>query len=192
MAIDDLGPFYDADGNDITDQVLQEAAGQSGNKPGWRKDLEDKAEQGKEAVTRAAEATARAEAAERREALRDAGVDLKSELGKFFADSYKGESTADAIKEAAGKIGLIPVSQTPEAQAQMQALERIANAGAGAGTADGASLDDLQTQIDNFQGTQAEFNTFLVSKGVIGDPSRQGAKWTKGNDQTEITVPAPR
>lgn len=192
MALNELGPFYDADGNDITDQVLQEAQPQSGNAPGWRKKLEEDAEQGKEAVKQAAQATARAEAAERREALREAGVDLTSELGKFFADSYKGDSTAEAIKEAAGKIGLIPVSQTPAVQAEMQGLERIAAAGAGAGATPVASEEDLETQIQNFQGSDAEFNAFLVSKGVGSDSSRQGAKWLKGNDQTAITVPSTR
>ena len=192
MALNDLGPFYDADGNDITDQVLEQAQPASGNTPGWRKKLEEDAEQGKEAVKQAATATARAEAAERREALREAGVDLSSELGKFFADSYKGESTADAIKEAAGKIGLIPVSQTPQVQAEMQGLERVAAAGAGAVATAGVETDDLDVQITNFRGSKAEFDDFLVKKGVIGDPSRGGARWQKGNDTSEMTVPAAR
>jgi len=48
----------------------------------------------------AREAAARADAAERKLAIVTAGIDATNPLGRFFAENYKGELTAEAIKSA--------------------------------------------------------------------------------------------
>lgn len=71
--------------------------------------------------TQAGEATAnaaRAEAAERRIAFLEAGVDTTSDIGVLFVDAYKGELTTDAIVAAATKVNALrpaPVAATPPA-----------------------------------------------------------------------------
>lgn len=190
MAIEDLGPIYDSEGNDITEDVLAQAKGQTqGNTPGWRRELEQKAEQGKEAIEREKAATERAEAAERKSALLEAGVDVTTELGKYFADTYKGEATAEAIKEAAGKIGLIPISQTPAVQGELAALGRIADASAG--TQIPASDLPPEEQIANFSGTADQFDDWVKKFGTQIDRTNNDAVWDKPSSR-EITTPQGR
>lgn len=68
--------------------------GNGGNPPGWRKNLEDRAKRGDEA-------TQRADQAERRLAIAEAGVPTKSRLGRIFADDFDGDVSDDAAIKAA-------------------------------------------------------------------------------------------
>ena len=80
-------------------------------------------------------------ALERRDAIREAGIDTSSPLGKFFADKYDGEPTAEAVKAAAIAAGFVETGdpapgQTapdPAIAASLEAGERIAAASPGAG-----------------------------------------------------------
>ena len=91
-----------------------------------------------EASRASAEAQARVAELERRDAFRDAGLDLKNPLQKMAADSYKGELNSDKVSEYIESLGLNtkpddtppPPVTTPEERA---ALERIAAAGQGDG-----------------------------------------------------------
>jgi hypothetical protein len=101
----------------------------------WVRDLERKAHEGKQAVKDAATATARAAELERQLALRDAGIDLTSPQGKFFAENYNGDISVDAIKAKASEIGLIAQSENPEIKQELAALDRVANASSGSASA---------------------------------------------------------
>lgn len=185
MAINDLGTIYDANGNDITDQVHAEF--ENAPEPqtqGWRKKLQEDAEKGKEAQTREADAIARADAAERKVALIEAGVDMSTPLGKYFADTYKGDATVDAIKDAAGQIGLISAAQSPVVQNELAGLERITNASQGAGTSAASSPEE---QIENFKGTPEEFDLFVATLGSKIDRNKD-VEWQKPQEQSVIPL----
>lgn len=186
MAIEDLGPFYDGDGVDITDQVLAQASGgNQGQTPGWRRKLEEDAERGKEAVKEAEAAKAELAAANRKTALIEAGVDMKTPLGKYFADTYQGAATVEAIKDAAGQIGLISAAQSPAVQEELATQDRIAAASQGAS---GSSADDSDEQkIANFKGTPEEFDAFMEGLGSKIDRSKD-AVWQKTPAQALIPV----
>jgi len=181
--------LFDAEGNPLTEAEALEALGQTGDKPGWRKNLEEDARLGKEAVKSAAEAQARADAAERKAALIEAGVDLNTPLGKYFAENYKGEATVDAVKDAAGVIGLIPVSTTPAVKAEAAALDRIAGASTSTSAPD-PDLDEM-AQIDAFdiRGDGKAFDAFVKKLGVTVDRGDMGAKWDSPYAR-EVTTPA--
>ncbi len=75
------------------DSVSQES------KPNWRRELEDRAKAGDEAVAELAQL--------RRElSFRDAGVDPNTKQGQYFMRGYDGEMTADAIRAEAAELGL--------------------------------------------------------------------------------------
>ena len=185
--------LYDEEGNPLTEAEALEALGQSNgtqqNTPGWRKALIEDAEKGKEAVKQAAEAQARADAAERKAAILEAGVDLSTPLGKYFAENYKGEPNADAVKDAAGVIGIIPISQTPAVQADVAALNRIANASTSASAPDPA-LDEM-AQIEQFdiRGDGKAFDAFVAKMGLQVDSNDMGAKWDQ-SPYSPVTTPA--
>jgi hypothetical protein len=77
----------------------------------------------REAAKRGEAATKRADEAERRLALVEAGVDTKSPVGKLFTEAYKGPLTEDAIKEAWGElvpanaVAPAPLEEAPAAPA---------------------------------------------------------------------------
>lgn len=183
--------LYDEEGNPLTPEEVQEALGQTGNsqQPGWRKQLEEDAKQGKEAVKAAAEAQARADAAERRAALIEAGIDVSTPIGKYFADNYKGDATVDAVKDAAGVLGLIPTSQTPAVQAEAAAMNRIAGASSSTSAPD-PELDEL-AQINQFdiRGDGKAFDAFVAKMGLQVDRNDMGAKWDTPYSR-EVTTPA--
>lgn len=88
------------------------------------------------------EATARAASdgrvaeLERRDAFRDAGLDLKQPLHKMAADSYKGELESEKVTEYITSLGLNQKADPPAPNtdpAEAATLERIANAGRGDG-----------------------------------------------------------
>ena len=58
---------------------------------------------------------ARAIAAERRIAFLEAGVDTTSDIGQLFVAAYPGELTADAIQEAAARVGALRQATPPPA-----------------------------------------------------------------------------
>lgn len=91
-----------------------------------------------ETAKREATATARVAELERREAFREAGIDLSNPLHKVVAESYNGELDSAKVKEYVDGLGLnaaSPPPPPPETPAdERAALERIANAGQGDGT----------------------------------------------------------
>ena len=58
---------------------------------------------------------AEAEAAQRKLAFIEAGIDVNSPTGKLFAKAYDGEFSLDAVKQAAQEYGLI--GETPKVTA---------------------------------------------------------------------------
>ena len=186
-------PLFDADGNELSPEEVLEALGQQNgsqqNQPGWRKKLEEDARLGNEAITAKAEADARAEAAERKAALIEAGIDLKTPLGKYFAENYKGEATEEAVRNAAGVIGLIPASQTPAVQQEAAAIQRIAEASTSSSAPDPA-LDEI-AQIEQFEikGDPKAFDAFFAKLGGQVDRGDMGAKWDSPYAR-EIVTPA--
>ncbi len=72
-----------------------------------------------------------AEAAKKKLAFVEAGVDLSSPVAEYFVKGYDGEISADAIKSAASKLNLTPQSApAPQAvqPAEQQAWNRMGNA----------------------------------------------------------------
>lgn len=52
----------------------------------------------------------------RQSAFKEAGIDTESGPGKFFAEKYDGDLTAEAIREAAEPYGFVSSEQTADAQ----------------------------------------------------------------------------
>jgi len=72
-----------------------------------------------------------AEAAKKKLAFVEAGVDLSSPVAEYFIKGYDGEISTDAIKSAASKLNLTPQSApAPQAvqPAEQQAWNRMGNA----------------------------------------------------------------
>ena len=185
--------LFDEAGNPLTEAEVLEALGQQNgsqqNTPGWRKALQEDAEKGKQAIKDAEAAQARAEAAERKAAILEAGVDLTTPLGKYFAENYKGDATAEAVKDAAGVIGVIPISQTPAVQAEAAALNRINNASTSSSAPDPA-LDELaQIEAFDIRGDGKAFDAYVAKLGLRVDGNDMGAKWDS-NPFTPVTTPA--
>ena len=78
-------------------------------------------------------------ALERRDAIREAGIDTSSPLGKFFADKYDRDPTPEAVKAAALAAGFVdseaapPATTDPAVAESLAAAERIAAASPGSG-----------------------------------------------------------
>jgi hypothetical protein len=111
----------------------------------WRRELEERAQKGDEAVKKLA-------AMELREAARDAGLDPKKPLVAMFLKAYDGDVTAEAIKDAASEVGLVTATGTPEgqpegegqhneAQQQIDAITQAAGSPASQPTDYGAELE---------------------------------------------------
>jgi hypothetical protein len=72
-----------------------------------------------------------AEAAKRKLAFVEAGVDLSSPVAEYFVKGYDGEISAEAIKSAASKLNLTPQSAPAPQQvapAEQQAWNRMGTA----------------------------------------------------------------
>ena len=122
---------------EMEDSVSQES------KPNWRRELEDRAKAGDEAVAELAQL--------RRElSFRDAGVDPSSKQGQYFMRGYDGDMTVDAIRAEAAELGL--TGQPVQAQAppvDYGAEQRIAMAADDAGPVTNPELDTLIRQTKN-------------------------------------------
>jgi hypothetical protein len=131
--------------NDELDNIGSDANESENDSKNWRRKLEQDAKDGKRASREAEVAKQEAQQAKRELALIKAGIDLESGTGKLFAKAYDGEATPEAIKAAAQEFGLVPTSQTTEVQSDLSAIDRIANASAGAsGTITPSALDDIR------------------------------------------------
>ena len=119
------------------DSVSQES------KPNWRRELEDRAKAGDEAVAQLAQL-------QRELSFRDAGVDPSSKQGQYFMRGYDGEMTVDAIRAEAAELGLTgqPV-QAQQPQVDYGAEQRIAMAADDAGPVTNPELDTLIRQTKN-------------------------------------------
>jgi len=119
------------------DSVSQES------KPNWRRELEDRAKAGDEAVAQLAQL-------QRELSFRDAGVDPSSKQGQYFMRGYDGEMTVDAIRAEAAELGLTgqPV-QAQQPQIDYGAEQRIAMVADDAGPVTNPELDTLIRQTKN-------------------------------------------
>lgn len=127
-----------------------------------------------------ADATARVAELERREAFRDAGLDLNNPLHRDVAEAYKGELEAEKVKEHVASRGLTLQQDTPAPppppetpQHEREALERIAQAGAGDGTPPVAPdrVESLKRELEAAYAAkkpQAELNRILSEIAVAG------------------------
>lgn len=119
------------------DSVSQES------KPNWRRELEDRAKAGDEAVAQLAQL-------QRELSFRDAGVDPNTKQGQYFMRGYDGEMTADAIRAEAAELGLTGQSvQAQQPQVDYGAEQRIAMAADDAGPVTNPELDTLIRQTKN-------------------------------------------
>jgi len=121
---------------EATDSVSQES------KPNWRRDLENRAKAGDEAVAELAQL-------KRDLSFRDAGVDPSSKQGQYFIRGYEGEMTVDAIRAEAVELGLVGESNTlasPAPPIDYGAEQRIAMAADDAGPVANPDLDTLIRQ----------------------------------------------
>ena len=122
---------------DVEDSVSQES------KPNWRRELEDRAKAGDEAVARLAQL-------ERELSFRDAGVDPRSKQGQYFIKGYDGELTVEAIQAEAAELGLVGGgASSPEPQIDYNAEQRIAMAADDAGPVTSPELNDLIRRTSN-------------------------------------------
>jgi len=122
---------------EMEDSVSQES------KPNWRRELEDRAKAGDEAVARVAQL-------ERELSFRDAGVDPRSKQGQYFIKGYDGDMTVEAIQAEAAELGLISGGvSSPEPQIDYGAEQRIAAAADDAGPVTSPELNDLIRRTSN-------------------------------------------
>ena len=176
MAIEDFGQIFDAEGNDITDSVI-ESMKPVENTSGLRRKFEEGLAETKAMKEALANAEASAQASKRELVLRDSGLDLTNPTAKYFADTYNGDLTVDAVKEMAAKIGLIPLSQSPEIIAGIAAQERIAQASVLPTSGAGSTLTPEQ-EIANFQGNAEAFDAWFAQQNLTPiDRTQAGAVW---------------
>lgn len=189
MGIENLGPFYDAEGNDITESVLAEA-NEGNNVSGLRKKFEAGIAETKVEKEARDAAEKRAAAAERQLVLRDSGIDFSNPMSQYFADTYNGEMTVEAVKASAAKIGLIAQSEDPVLKAEMQAMERIARASSSTPAAP-TELDPIEA-VAKYSGSSADFDAwFIENYGSRLDDTNGGALWDKPKN-SPVTSPSPR
>lgn len=129
---------YDDDNTDYDDDTTEDTSSQQ---PGWRRKLEKDAKLGREAQEKAA-------ALERRLAFAEAGIKSDDPKMSYFVKGYDGEITAEAIRKAAEDAGFIGGEQAvaPGPDADLQALDRVSQASAGAGVA--PAEDAVQRLMD--------------------------------------------
>ena len=113
------------------------------------------------------ELAAAGQAAARKLALMDAGIDITTTVGKLFARSYDGELTPEAIKAAALEDGVIEETKEVPAE-EAQALQRMdqITAGGSQGTTKAA---DLLAEMDPSQLSREEFWAKARAKGLVRD-----------------------
>lgn len=131
---DDLDTFDD-DLDDEPDAATDDAPKAE---PAWRKKL----------VNKAKTATERADAAERKLAFYEAGIDPKTDKRlTFFMDGYKGELTPEAVKAAAIEAGFIETDDTggqdAVPDAEREAHQRISGATTGGRPTGATDFDAL-------------------------------------------------
>ena len=76
----------------------------------------------------------------RKDAARDAGLDLTNPQHRFFVERYDGDLTSEAMRTMATQAGFIvdpAVQQQQQANQSTQGLERITSAGGQAGAGGG-------------------------------------------------------
>jgi hypothetical protein len=156
----------------------------------------------REAAKRGKEATDRAEAAERELAFLRAGLTpekLATPIGKMFAESYKGELTAEAIKAAAVEVTLLEAEGTNEpTEAEQQEADLRAKLSGNAGTPAGApgtgthprDLAFAEYQANVAKGlpveiAQQHYVASLIHQGGEGD----GRVWFDQNDWDREAAP---
>lgn len=126
------------------------------------KDLERRAKAGDETAKLL-------EAANRRLAFADAGINTSDPKLAYFVRGYDGEMTADAIRAAAAEAGFIdaPAPQVPDEE--LRAHDRVSQAAAGAST--GVQEDILEgarrAAANAPQGQEAQaYAEYLRAKGA--------------------------
>ncbi len=109
-----------------------------------------------------AERAARADAAERKLAFAEAGINPKDPKMSYFVKGYEGEMDPDAIKAAAVEAGFLEAPQTEVPKDQVDATRRMAEAGAGGG----APANDTGRQAISEATSEAEVMAELAKLGV--------------------------
>jgi len=114
--------------------------------PNWRRDLEARAKAGDEAIAKLAEL-------ERREAFRDAGINVSDGVGSYFVKGYDGDLSVEAIRAEAERVGLVggpDLSPAPSPVPSADPAEaRIAAAADNAGPVANPALNDLIAQTQS-------------------------------------------
>lgn len=123
----------------------------------------------------AAEARAQAEQLQRKDAFRDAGLDLSNPLHQTVAKAYDGELAPDAVKSYVDGLGLTatpPPAQAPESD-DGAAHQRLAQASAGDGLPPQGSVDtERLAQLD--QEMEAAYR-----RGDVAALDRLAREWDK-------------
>ncbi len=126
----------------------------------------------REAMKRAqqaeADATARAEAAERRAAFSDAGLHTLTPAQRTLLDNgYKGELTSEAIKAFAQEAGFLAADPEPEPDASAQAQSRIAQASSTAAAVPSEDARIMELQTAAAQGKEAFLAQIVAHGGSV-------------------------
>ena len=121
----------------------------------------------------------------RREAARDAGLDMKNPQHRFFVEKYDGDlNELGTFAQTLGYISSPDQQQQQEADQSTAALGRVAGTGAGGGAASSTpksqadvqirqEAKDLMSKVKNRQTSQEEVMEWAQKAGVpiIGDDS---------------------
>jgi hypothetical protein len=128
----------------------------------FRRDLEDRAKAGDEAVKEVA-------ALKRREVFRDAGINPSDKMAGYFMKGYEGDLSVDAIQAEAAAAGLalgsVSSAEANPFQDQLSAEQRIAQAADDAGP---VTPPDLNAQIAACK-NEDELRLLLDRNGIMVD-----------------------
>lgn len=161
---------YDEDETTTDEQVETPAP-----KRNFRRDLEQKAAEAKQAK-------AEAEAAKRELALIKAGVNLDSPQGRLFAKGYDGAADVAAIKAAAIEYGVIESDEPSVPAEELAAHDRLSAAAA----VSSHSVDEGSVAVDEVRGAKSmdELMAALRKYGLETE-HEQPLGWTR----SDSTVP---
>lgn len=157
----------------------------------------------REAAKRGESAAKRADEAERKLALVEAGVDTKSPVGKLFTEAYKGPLDEDSIKAAWSELAQpagstppppaepapTPPTPTPTDLEETEARRLLTSAGAGDTPNETPPPDPIESGYEEFHQRMKDGDTRIKASGSVfgalfkaaseGDDRATWSGWTE-------------
>lgn len=136
---------------------------QGSQDPEWLRNLRREAKTGKKAQKRLNDLEAQLKSYERRDALREAGLNLNDTQRKLLERGYEGEWTPDGVRQFAIEAGWAQPAEPDVPEQEVQAIQRMASAAVGAGEA--APNEDFFAKLEGAQ-TEQEAMAIIEAQGL--------------------------